>query len=923
MEHRAKHGLVVLALVLGLPLALFGRSVQAQGVQDEQADAADASVVTLDAIDVVGAAEDDAPIKIGNTAGASQEDIERRNASHVTDLINQISGTSMNSRYAAPEVSVGVQGIAGFGRVAQSLEGVKQDFQAFSKDIGQTGSIFIEPNFLRSIDVTRGVNTSINTLGSLGSSVDFRYLDVEDILFPDKGFGGMVRGTTGFSKYRNGQNPSGQFFLGGRSERWEAMIGASKAENEDYRLGSRFNTGDMLKQFHVTDLNMQFRDPINIKQFWVRGNCPYVVNGITGSIRDSMVSCHLEPDKLDALKHAIKSGAFPRTERKTDSQLLRVRHYFDDDFNQKLELFASASHAKLDTDQNPDIKMPDGDATQAYWGNTWAVGAEFNARVLSLKYTANVSDFINPDILLYRERQERKHRWKGIPASLAYGEDLHYFVDIQSTGIRLANASHFTAPLLGGLRWDTALEFRRSDKDVDSLDEDKWHQLELARRGRSYTAMEWDPNARTNTHSIAFNLSTESQSPWQASIGAGWQRVKLDIYSPAFQSGNIAQAGRFPTYRQFLQKYRNQGYSNREAIALAQAEARTFRPPFYIDAEKGNLSYMRYVFDDQQHRYDLKSASFALQYTRPGTGFTSYASIGYSERAPSSNEMYVSGAWMRQLFVANPFLEPEKNLSLQSGINYQKKAWLSPLDNLSIDLSYYRNRIRNHIDYGPIYMDSEGITANTNMHIANVNNLEAVIRHGLELNLAYRQPLFYVRSNLTVPLRHKNRQCNWQVPSGRAYHETNNTATNETIYTSTGKGQRLCYSGWNWMETGLIEPLRGSLTVALTPGQFEFGSTVHYRGKRRAAYYYLAYKQSSTERDISLNPLPDNDGWIYANLWPKTVKVDLFANWRISDRLKAGIYIANLTDQFDGNPTTLGYDFHPGRTVTANLEYRF
>jgi len=617
MEHRAKHGLAVLVLVL----ALFGQSVLAQ---DRQVEQSDASVVTLDSISVTGAAEDDAPIKIGNTAGASQEDIERRKASHVTDLINQISGTSMNSRYAAPEVSVGVQGIAGFGRVAQSLEGIKQDFQAFSKDIGQTGSIFIEPNFLRSIDVTRGVNTSINTLGSLGSSVDFRYLDVEDILFPDKDFGGMVRGTMGFSKYRNGQKPSGQFFLGGRSERWEAMIGASKSENEDYRLGSNFNTGDMLKQFHVTALNMNFFDPVSRKQLLHNDNCPYVASGITGSIRDSMVNCHLEPDKLNALQHAIKSGTFPRTERKTDSQLLRVRHYFDDSFNQRLELFASSSHAELDTDQNPAIMMPDGDGNQAYWGPTWAIGAEFDARALSLKYTANVSDFINPDILLYRERQERKHRWKGIPGSHAFNEDLHYFVDIQSTGIRLANTSHFTAPLIGGLRLDTTFEFRRSDKDVDSLDEDKWWELERARQGNPYTRMEWDPNARTNTHGIALNFSTENQSPWQASVGAGWQRVKLDLFSPMFRSGNIARAGRVANWRQFLSKYRSQGYSNREATALAQAEASALRLPFFIDAEKGNLNTFRYVSDDQRHHFDLKSASFALQYTPPGSQLTPY-----------------------------------------------------------------------------------------------------------------------------------------------------------------------------------------------------------------------------------------------------------------------------------------------------------
>jgi len=63
--------------------------------------------------------------------------------------------------------------------------------------------------------------------------------------------------------------------------------------------------------------------------------------------------------------------------------------------------------------------------------------------------------------------------------------------------------------------------------------------------------------------------------------------------------------------------------------------------------------------------------------------------------------------------------------------------------------------------------------------------------------------------------------------------------------------------------------------------------------------------------------------WLTASLWPQVVKFDLFANYRFNDRLKVGIYLANATDQMDATTTTFGYNFHPGRTLTANLEYRF
>jgi len=113
--------------------------------------------------------------------------------------------------------------------------------------MGQTGSIFVDPQFLKGIDVSRGGSTGTGTLGSLGSSVDFQYLDVDDILRPGKNLGGMVRGSVGLGEYRNGQKPSGSFFLAGRDERWEWMLGAAQSKNDAYRIGRRFNQRRMMR----------------------------------------------------------------------------------------------------------------------------------------------------------------------------------------------------------------------------------------------------------------------------------------------------------------------------------------------------------------------------------------------------------------------------------------------------------------------------------------------------------------------------------------------------------------------------------------------------------------------------------------------------------------------------------------------------
>lgn len=92
---------------------------------------------------------------------------------------------------------------------------------------------------------------------------------------------------------------------------------------------------------------------------------------------------------------------------------------------------------------------------------------------------------------------------------------------------------------------------------------------------------------------------------------------------------------------------------------MAQVELAELSKYFKIDPNSDN-GYNRTITDDQEHSFNLKSASFGLQYTKPGTGLTAYGSIGYSERAPTSNEMYTSGAWLKQSFLANPHLQPEK-----------------------------------------------------------------------------------------------------------------------------------------------------------------------------------------------------------------------------------------------------------------------
>jgi len=937
---RFKHVPLCLAVALALNtshvLAQELISAESANEHSEPVDpSASSSIHVLDAVEVVGVGEEDR--RIGNTAGASKEDVERRRASHMADLLDSISGVSANNLYAAPETSVKVQGIVGYGRVSHSLEGINQNFHAFTKDIGRTGSIFVDPGLLSSIDVTRGISTSIGSLGSLGGAVDFKYMDLDDILFPGKSFGGMIRGQTGFSKYRNGEKPSGSFFLGGRNERWDVMIGASDSRNDAYKIGSNFDKGDMMRNFHAN--NLEFRDSKHTYLHPIADDCRYLgIIGVTGGGRDGFRNCQLSPDKAGWLKQAAESGELKGTQRNADAQMLRLRHFFGDANDQSLELFATANHAKHETDQQPIIYIPEKDGSSvmpgtengAVWGEQpWSVGSDLKSNVVSLKYKGTFSDLINPDIQVFREVQDRKQRWTALAGSVVPGEQMHYFVENESFGLKLGNASHFDAGTLGSLRLDAEFQMARRNKNVDSYGEDEAYGKHIEDRlGIKYKGQKWDPDSRSDTTGLSLALSTEGVNPWKASAGIGWQRVSMNTSDLRYEIGVIGKAGTIYGMNYYVNNLLAQGYDRRTAIAMARDLVQQ------QSTEEFGSNKGPWIEGDEKKHFNLKQAHFSLQYTKPGTGLTTYASVGYSERAPTSSEMYLYGMWLRQGFTANPHLEPEKNLALNLGVNYQREALLMDRDSLNIGIGFYRNRIRNYIGYGPIWHENAASVRLTNggYHnggvVASVNNLEPVIRQGFELSLAYTQPLFYMRGNVTLPLRHNNKMCSWQFPSGKGYDKATDLKTGNVTYTDVGKGARLCYSGWNWIEDGSIDPISASLTAALTPyqGRLELGGTLHYRGKQRSSYWYVNHVQASGNghpSNSSSSSLPNGDGFITANLYPSVMKVDLFANYRFSDNLRAGVYVANLTDKMDATPTTFGYNFYPGRTITANMEYRF
>jgi heme acquisition protein HasR len=742
----------------------------------------------------------------------------------------------------------------------------------------------------------------------------------------------VIRLSDGLGKYANGQKPSGSVFLAGRSEQWAWLLGAADSQNDAYRVGRRISTRALMEE--ATSDNMYFGGKID------PSNCRYYdVNGYYG-----INNCQFTEDRARWLKEAAASGPLPGTHKQSESRMLRLSHYFGDAaHDQRLELFATTSHARHETDHQPTYRS---DTGKAEWREPWSVHADLKNRLFSLKYGGAFSDWLNPEVQVYRENQTHKHNWTGVMGSGAAGQPLHYFVEVGSTGLKLGNALRFEAPLAGPLRLDANLELRRADKAVDSRTESDYMSEYWIAQGNTNTGYAtFDPDSRTDTAGLLLALSTENKGPWQVSVSVGAQQHNMDAWDTTYKQGNIKKGGTLygtayyytfvirPKYKDLVNPGTGKKYTTNEMKAMALKMGEAANTEFYIDPSRTEND--RFVGGKQEHQWFLKSASLALQYNPPRSGLSAYVQTSYNERAPTSNEMYMYGAIYKGYFNANPDLEPESNHSVQIGLNYGRKHWIAPDDGLDMGINFYMNRTRNFIHYGWIAVRDQWFdiaakgSNNQRGQNSSVNNLEPTIRKGVELNLNYHQSRFYVRGNLTLPIKHNNDMCHWYSPSGRAYWKTKDSSGG-TVYIPWGnKGEKICSSSWNWAEANRIEPIQGSLTAALTPmdGKLELGGTLHYRGRQRAAFWYDRSLQQGTalgdQQQYSQKGVPSGDRFIEGWLWPKVIKFDLFINYQLNEQFKAGIYLANITDQMDATTTTFGYNFYPGRTLTAHLEYRF
>lgn len=151
------------------------------------------------------------------------------------DTLDTVAGVLTNRTEAQrPGISINLRGLQDMNRVTTSIDGARQNFQRAGH--GAYQQTLVDTAFIRGIEVEKGAVNGVGGAGALGGMVNFRTIEVGDIIAPDRRFGGEVEAGTGTNAYKF----NGSAILAGRlSDNFSLLAGIGGKNIGDYKIGSR------------------------------------------------------------------------------------------------------------------------------------------------------------------------------------------------------------------------------------------------------------------------------------------------------------------------------------------------------------------------------------------------------------------------------------------------------------------------------------------------------------------------------------------------------------------------------------------------------------------------------------------------------------------------------------------------------------
>lgn len=212
----------------------------AEGVFAQEAPRATGSA--LDEITVTATRREEKAVDaLASVSVVGREQIRTQAPQRIGTIISRMPGVTTQENPNDPATAINIRGLQDFGRVAVTVDGARQNFQRSGHNAN--GAFFLDPAFLRSIDITRGPVANIYGSGAIGGVVSFETVDPRDILRP----GEKIAGEAGFTTAAGGRQ-SGVFGHGIAALRptdWASgLVGLSFRNLNPFKDGGGFTIPD-------------------------------------------------------------------------------------------------------------------------------------------------------------------------------------------------------------------------------------------------------------------------------------------------------------------------------------------------------------------------------------------------------------------------------------------------------------------------------------------------------------------------------------------------------------------------------------------------------------------------------------------------------------------------------------------------------
>ncbi len=189
----------------------------------------------LDEITVTASRREERAIDaLGSVSVTTRQEIRQQQPQRLGTIISQAPGVNTNENPNDPATAINIRGLQDFGRVAVTVDGARQNFQRSGHNAN--GAFFLDPAFVRTIDITRGPVANVYGSGAIGGVVSFETLNPSDILRPGERAATELGGTYLIGR-QSGFN--GTAFGAVRPTDWaEGLIGVSYRNPGNYRDGA-------------------------------------------------------------------------------------------------------------------------------------------------------------------------------------------------------------------------------------------------------------------------------------------------------------------------------------------------------------------------------------------------------------------------------------------------------------------------------------------------------------------------------------------------------------------------------------------------------------------------------------------------------------------------------------------------------------